>query len=186
MRATREKAAESRARIVETASRLFREKGFDGVGLDAIMNEAGLTHGGFYGHFTCKEDLAAEAVAYAWEKSAELQRQYTNVADFVSDYLSESHFADRANGCPLVALGGEMARRSKGVRSAATSNVRSQLEWLAGLFKGTAAVRRRRAITTLAGVVGALTLARAVEDPALSEEILSTAREVFGSTRPAG
>ena len=183
MRVTREKAAENRARIVETASRLFREKGFDGVGLDAVMNEVGLTHGGFYGHFTCKEDLAAEAVAHALEKSAELQRQYTNIGDFVSNHLSESHFADRANGCALVALGGDMARRSKGVRSGATSYVRSQLEWLAGLFRGTTAVRRRRAITTLAGVVGALTLARAVEDPTLSEEILSTARQVFGSAR---
>ena len=186
MRVTREKAAENRARIVETASRLFREKGFDGVGLDAIMNEVGLTHGGFYGHFTSKEDLAAEAVAHALEESAELQRGYTNIADFVSGYLSESHFADRANGCALAALGGDMARRSKGVRSAATSYLRTQLERLAGLFRGTTAVRRRRAITTLAGVVGALTLARAVEDPALSDEILSTARQVFGSTRLAG
>jgi TetR/AcrR family transcriptional repressor of nem operon len=119
------------------------------------------------------------------EKSAELQRQYTNVADLVCEfYLSESHFADRANGCALVALGGDMAR-SKGVRSGATSYVRSQLEWLAGLFRGPTAVRRRRAISTLAGVVGALTLARAVEDPTLSDEILSTARQVFGSARPA-
>jgi len=186
VRVTREKAAENRARIVETASRLFRERGFDGVGLDAIMNEVGLTHGGFYGHFTSKEDLAAEAVAHALEQGAELQRGYTNIADFVSGYLSESHFADRANGCALAALGGDMARRSKGVRSAATSYLRTQLERLAGLFGGTTPVRRRRAITTLAGVVGALTLARAVEDPALSDEILSTARQVFGSTRPAG
>ena len=74
MRVTREKAAENRARIVETASRLFRERGFDGVGLDAIMKDVGLTHGGFYGHFTSKEDLAAEAVAHALEQGAELQR----------------------------------------------------------------------------------------------------------------
>ena len=185
MRVTREKAAENRARIVETAARLFREKGFDGVGLDAIMKEAGLTHGGFYGHFTSKEDLAAEAVAHALEQSAEVQRRYMNIADFVSDYLSESHFADRVNGCALAALGGDMARRCEGVRSGATSYLRSQLERLAGFFRGTAAARRRRAITTLAGIVGALTLARAVEDPVLSEEILSTARHVFGSTRPA-
>src|SRR6266850_4308864 len=111
MRVTREKAAETRARIVETASRLFREKGFDGVGLDAIMKEADLTHGGFYGHFTSKEDLATEAVARALEQGAELQSRYTNVADFVSYYLSESHFADRANGCVLAALGGDMARQ---------------------------------------------------------------------------
>src|SRR6516225_595386 len=103
MRVTRERAAENRARIVATASRLFREKGFDGVGLDAIMKEAGLTHGGFYGHFTCKEDLATEAVAHALEHGAELQGRYTNVADLVSGYLSESHLADRANGCALAA-----------------------------------------------------------------------------------
>ena len=186
MRVTREKAAENRVRIVETASRLFREKGFDGVGLDLIMKEAGLTHGGFYGHFTCKEDLAAEAVARALEQGTGLLSRYTNVADFGSDYLSESHFADRANGCALAALGGDMARRRDGVRSGATSYLRAQLERLAGFFRGTAAARRRRAITTLAGIVGALTLARAVEDPVLSDEILSTARQVFGSTRPAG
>src|SRR5262249_32373411 len=174
MRVTREKAAESRARIVATASRVFREKGFDGVGLDAIMKEAGLTHGGFYGRFASKEDLAAEAVARALEQSAGLQSRFTNVADFVSDYLSESHFADRANGCVLAALGGDVARRGEGVRSCVTSHVRTALERLAGLYRGTAVARRRRAITTLAGVVGALTLARAIEDPSLSEEILST------------
>jgi TetR/AcrR family transcriptional repressor of nem operon len=185
MRVTREKAAENRERIVETASRLFREKGFDGVGLDAIMQDAGLTHGGFYGHFASKEDLAAEAVVQALAKSAELQRRYTNISDFVSNYLSESHYADRANGCALAALGGDIARRGDGVRSATASHVRTQLERLAGLFRGTAAVRRRRAIATLAGIVGALTLARVVEDPVLSDEILSTARQIFGSTRPA-
>src|SRR5262245_14593118 len=183
MRVTREKAAENRARIVETASRVFREKGFDGVGLDAIMKEAGLTHGGFYGHFASKEDLAAEAVAHALEQSAGLQSRYTNVADFVSGYLSENHFADRANGCVLAALGGDVARRGEGIRGDVTSYVRAESDRLAGIFRGTAAARRRRAIATLAGIVGALTLARAVEDPVLSAEILSTARQVFGSPR---
>jgi TetR/AcrR family transcriptional repressor of nem operon len=111
-------------------------------------------------------------VARALEQSAGLQSRYTNVADFVSDYLSESHFADRENGSVLAALGGEMARRGEGVRSGITSYARIALERLAGLFRGTGAVRRRRAITTLAGVIGALTLARAVQDPVLSDEIL--------------
>jgi TetR/AcrR family transcriptional repressor of nem operon len=163
---------------------LVPRKGFDGVGLDAIMKEAGLTHGGFYGHFASKEDLAAEAVARALEESAGWQSRYANVADFVSDYLSESHFADRANGCVLAALGGDMARRGEEVRSGVTFHVRTALERLAGLCRGTATARRRRAIATLAGVVGAMTLARAVEDPGLSDEILSAAREVFGSARP--
>src|SRR5439155_222912 len=98
-----------------------------------------------------------EAVAHALEQGAELQSRYTNVPDLVSGYLSESHLADRANGCALAALGGDMARRSEGVRCGATSYVRTQLERLAGLFRGAAAARRRRAITTLAGIVGALT-----------------------------
>lgn len=185
MRYSKEHKQETHARIVKKASVRLREKGAHGIGVADLMKEAGLTHGGFYGHFTSKEDLAAEAVAHALEHGAELQSRYTNVADLVSGYLSESHLADRANGCALAALGGDMARRSEGVRSGATSYVRTQLERLAGLFRGTAAARRRRAITTLAGIVGALTLARAVEDPVLSDEILSTARHVFGSSRPA-
>jgi TetR/AcrR family transcriptional regulator, transcriptional repressor for nem operon len=128
-----------------------------------------------------KEDLAAKAMAHALEHGAELQSRYTNVLIL----LSESHLADRANGCALAALGGDVARRSERVRTGATPYVRTQLERLAGLFRGTAAARRRRAITTLAGIVGALPLARPVEDPVLSDEILSTARHVFGSSRPA-
>src|ERR1700739_4017117 len=79
MRVTREKAAENRERIVDTASRLFREKGFDGVGLDAIMKDAGLTHGGFYGHFGSMDDLAAEAVTRALERSMNEQGRFTNL-----------------------------------------------------------------------------------------------------------
>src|SRR5271156_2776507 len=79
MRVSREQAAENRQRIVETASRLFREHGFDGVGVDAIMNGAGLTHGGFYGHFRSKDDLAAEAMTRALERSAERQSRFTDL-----------------------------------------------------------------------------------------------------------
>src|SRR5215471_10539005 len=105
MRVSREKAAENHQRIVDTAARLFREKGFDGVGVDEIMNGAGLTHGGFYGHFGSKEDLAAEAVARALESAAERQSRFKDLGDLVSDYLSDWHRADRANGCPVAALG---------------------------------------------------------------------------------
>jgi TetR/AcrR family transcriptional repressor of nem operon len=181
MRVTREKAAENRERIVETASRMFRENGFDGVGVDAIMNGAGLTHGGFYGHFGSKDDLAAEAVARALERSAETQSRYTNLSDLVSGYLSERHCADRANGCAVAALGADIARQGEGVRRGLTTYVRAQLDRLSSLLRtGTHASRRKRAITTLAGMVGALTLARAADDPALSKEILAVAREAFG------
>lgn len=186
MRVSRERAAQNRERIIEIASRLFREKGLDGVGVDAIMRGAGLTHGGFYGHFGSRDDLAAEAVARALERGVEKQSRYTNLSDLVSGYLSERHCADRANGCAIAALGADMARQGEGVRRGLTANVRARLDHFTRLLKNcTAASRRKRAITTLAGMVGALTLARAVDDPALSSEILVAAREAFGGARPS-
>lgn len=182
MRVSRDKAAENRERIVDTASLLFREKGFDGVGLDAIMKGAGLTHGGFYGHFGSKDDLAAEALTRALDRSMEKQRRFTDLDDLVSDYLSERHRADRANGCALAALGADIGRQSEGVRAGLTAHVRAQLDRFARLLRyGTAASRRKRAIATLAGMIGALTLARAVDDPSLSKEILVAARDAFGT-----
>ena len=149
------------------------------------MNGTGLTHGGFYGHFGSKDDLAAKAVTRALERSAEDQSSYTNLSDLVSEYLSERHRADRASGCAIAALGADMVRQGKGVRRGLTAHVRRQLDRFARLLRnGTTASRRKRAITTLAGMVGALTLARAVDDPALSEEILVVAREAFGGVRP--
>ena len=187
MRVSRDKAAENRERIVDTASRLFREKGFDGVGVDAIMNGAGLTHGGFYGHFGSKDDLAAEAIARALERSDEKQSRYASLTDLVSEYLSERHCADRANGCAIAALGADMARRRDGVRRGLTKHVRGQLDRFTHLLgNGAAERRRKRAIATLAGMVGALTLARGVDDPALSKEILAVARDALGEARPAG
>jgi TetR/AcrR family transcriptional repressor of nem operon len=99
----------------------------------------------------------------------------------VSAYLSERHCADRTNGCAVASLGAEMARQGKGVRRGLTTYIRAQLDRLSRLLRtGTHASRRKRAITTLAGMVGALTLARAVDDAALSKEILAAARDVFG------
>lgn len=186
MRVSRKKAAENRVRIVETASRLFREGGFEGVGVDAIMNAAGLTHGGFYGHFGSKDELAAEAVARALERSVEKQSRYTNLSHLVLEYLSERHCADRANGCAIAALGADMARQRDAVRRGLTAHVRAQLDHFSRLLRnGPAAKRRKRAITTLAGMVGALTLARGVDDRVLSNEILAVARHAFGRARSA-
>jgi TetR/AcrR family transcriptional repressor of nem operon len=187
MRVSREQAAENRKRIVETASRMFREKGFDGVGVDAIMKGAGLTHGGFYGHFRSKDDLAAEAVTRALERGTERQSRFTDLGGLVSDYLSERHRANPAEGCAIAALGPEMVRQGEGIRRGVTAHLRAQLDRFSQLLKGgTAASRRKRAIATLSGIVGALVLARAVDDPALSDEILAAARDAFGKAQPAG
>ena len=182
MRVSREKAAENRERIVAAASRLFRAHGFDGVGVDAIMREAGLTHGGFYGHFGSKDELAAEALQEALTRGNERMSRFTDLDSYVAAYLSERHRADRAEGCGLAALGAEVPRAGRGVRHAITTFVAERLERIAGFFAGSAAGRRKRAIATLAGMVGALTLARAVDDPALAKEILAAARDAFGKS----
>jgi TetR/AcrR family transcriptional repressor of nem operon len=184
MRVSREKAAENHERIMQIASGMFREAGFDGVGVDAIMNRAGLTHGGFYGHFKSKDDLAAEALTRALTQNQEWQRRFANLENLVSDYLSERHRDDRANGCAVVALGADIARQGQGVRRGLTAYVRAELDRYARFFRDrTAASRRRRAIATLSGLIGALTLARAVDDPTLSIEILAAARDAFGKAR---
>lgn len=182
MRVSRKKAAEHRDRIVDVAARLFRERGFDGVGIDTIMQAAGLTHGGFYGHFRSKDDLAAVAVTRALQQSAERQDRLTSLDELVGDYLTERHCADRASGCAIAGLGADIARHGEGTRRGVTKHVRAQLDRLASLIRrGTAVSRRKRAIATLAGLVGAMTLARAVNDLKLSNEILNAARDVFGS-----
>jgi len=187
MRVSRKKAAENRDRIVETASRMFREGGFEGVGVDAIMKRAGLTHGGFYGHFGSKDDLAAEAVTRALERGVENLGRYRDLRDLVAEYLSQRHYADRANGCAIAALGSDMVRQGEGVSHGLTAHVRVQLDRFARLLKeGTAARRRKRAIATLAGMIGALTLARAVDDPELSKGILTAARDAFSAAQPGG
>jgi TetR/AcrR family transcriptional repressor of nem operon len=181
MRVSREQAAENRERIVDAAARLFRDKGFDGVGVDAIMKDAGLTHGGFYGHFASKEALAAEAVTCALGRSAVRLTGVASLGELVSDYLSDRHRADRANGCAVAALGADYGRQGPAIRKTLTASVRRQIDHLASLLKrGGPAARRRRALASYAGMVGALTLARAVDDLALAQEILAAAREVFG------
>jgi TetR/AcrR family transcriptional regulator, transcriptional repressor for nem operon len=185
MRVTRQKAAENREKIVATAAQLFRKNGFDGVGLDAIMESAGLTHGGFYRHFRSKDDLAAEAVAHGLATNADRQAELPSLDALVSSYLSSEHRADLASGCTIAALGSDMTRQGKAVRRALAAHVRAQIDRLAGWTDGPNAVaRRRRAIATLAELVGALILARAVDDAALSDEILDAGRAVCRTIRP--
>ncbi len=185
MRVSRQQAAENRDRIVDAAARLFRDRGFDGVGVDTIMKEAGLTHGGFYGHFASKEALAAEAMERAIDRSAERQDQASSLEMLVSDYLSDRHLAQRAEGCAVAALGCDVGRQGRVVRRTLSTGVRRQIDRLAGLLKhGTAAMRRRRAIAKYAGMVGTMMLARAVDDPALAQEILLSGRQTFGKELP--
>ena len=187
MRVSREQFSENRQRILEVAGRLFRENGFEGVGVDGIMQEAGLTHGGFYGHFASKADLAEQACAAALDRSCDRWEALAHgppeaaLAEITRSYLSNRHRDDPGGGCVLAALGGEVARRSDGVRTAVTKAVRDQLGILERLAAGRSkAERRERAVATLSGLVGAMVVARLVDDPALSKEILTAAGAAFG------
>ena len=167
---------ETRKRIVETASRLFQEKGVDGVGVDEIMRESGLTHGGFYGHFRNKEQLVAEACACAVEmKSGEIKAKLKGVpkneafALFVSEYLDCTSHAD----CPFAMLGGDVARRGDEVREMYTAEVSETVDYMTKSL----GCGREEALLTFAAVVGASTVAKASSDPKLAEEIVRTVRE---------
>jgi TetR/AcrR family transcriptional repressor of nem operon len=179
MRVSREQAAGNRERILDVAAKLFREKGFDGIGVADLMGAAGLTHGGFYGHFASKEDLVAQACARAlgrsveaWARSAE-QGTRSPMAVITASYLSAKHRDHPGSGCLLAALGTDVSRQGSSVRRAVTQGLLRLIELLTGIVPGRSpAAKRARALATMASLVGALVLARAVDDKALSEEIL--------------
>lgn len=184
MKVSREQALANRQKVVDVASTLFRKHGIDGVGVADIMKAAGLTHGGFYGHFDSKDDLAAEACSRAVRRSWDVWIDGSSeggLEAIVGNYLTPGHRNDRARGCLYAAVGSDMPRQSRSVRHAFTEGFRGTIERLLNLMPGrSAALRRKRALATMSGLVGALILSRAVEDPHLSDEILEAATTVFG------
>jgi TetR/AcrR family transcriptional repressor of nem operon len=182
MRVSKEKSAENRARILTEAARLFRERGLGGVGVDALSEAAGLTHGSLYSQFGSKERLAAEALATALSGSAEalLPPDAPPALDaVVRRYLSRQHRDAPGGGCALAAVGSEVPRQGATVRAAYTDGVRRMAERLAALLPGRrkADAREDEALAAVASLVGALILARAVDDPALSDRILAASRQ---------
>ncbi|WP_027529269.1 TetR/AcrR family transcriptional regulator [Bradyrhizobium sp. WSM3983] len=179
MRVSKEKAADNRERILTTASRLIRERGISGVGVDALTEAAGMTHGGLYSQFGSKQRLVEEAVAEAIASKGRELCETTTVDDYVSEYLSPAHRDDPGSGCPFAALCSEMQRQSQGARERFTAGVKGMIGWLSARI-GSGTRQRRRdedAIVTLVSLVGALVLARAVSDPKLSDEILRATRK---------
>jgi TetR/AcrR family transcriptional repressor of nem operon len=183
MKVSREKAAENRERIIEAAGALFREKGFGGIGVADIMKAADLTHGGFYGHFACKDDLVAQAcrqvmqlAAANWEQTAadDLNHPY---AALLTRYLSPRHRDEPGRGCVFAALGADAARSGPLVHDAFAEGLEPLIDLLAKFAPGsTKAMRRRKGVAAMAGLVGALLLARAIGKRELSDEILDATR----------
>ena len=182
MKVSREQAAENREKILSLAACMYREKGFDGIGIADLMKAAGLTHGGFYGHFSSKEDLMAQACARAVDEllragDARCVNEKDPFAAFVEYYLSLNHRDNAGNGCLMVALGADATRQSPKVRRAFTESAQRLLQGMMNLLKGRVkpAQTREKALVTLATLVGAQVIARAVDDEELSQQVLDSA-----------
>ena len=177
MKVSKEKAAENRELILTQAARLFRERGVQGVGVDALTQAAGLTHGSLYSRFGSKENLLAESLTHGHAVSQSRAAGVKSLDDAISTYLSPMHRDNPGAGCFMAALGCDMPRQSKEVRASFTEIVRKNVMSLARLLP---AGRKRRGedevLATVATMVGAMVLARAVDDPTLSNRILSAAR----------
>jgi TetR/AcrR family transcriptional repressor of nem operon len=192
MKVSRIQEAENHERILDVATRLFRERGIDGIGVAELMKAAGLTHGGFYGHFKSKEDLVAQACARAVLR---MRQNWTNVIDqapgdpleaLAATYLTPKHRDGAGRGCPMAALGSEIARQAPPVRRAFTEELRPFLDYLSRNVQGNSNnLRRQKALATYAGLVGALIVSRAVDDPDLSNEILSAVAATMGRNEVA-
>jgi TetR/AcrR family transcriptional repressor of nem operon len=198
MRITKQQAEDNRARVVETAARLFREKGFDGISVAELMHAAGMTHGGFYNHFESKQDLEAAACAHVFSKSVAAIEAIARIAApeertqafdaYKRRYVSKKVRDYSATACPMVAFAGDVSRQPAPVREEYASGFRRYLaaferasagDGLEGEAKQQA---RARAIVQFAILAGARSLARSVAetDPALSDEILEAAAAALG------
>jgi TetR/AcrR family transcriptional repressor of nem operon len=171
--------AASRERVLQVTARRIREEGLTRPGVADLTKEAGLTHGGFYKHFTSRDDLITQAAALALEEgSAKMGRAArTNEQEprtgLIDSYLAKQHRDAPGTGCALVTLGAAAGRGDQGLKEAYERQVRTYLDLIAGLDGGSEEARAE-AMLTLSALVGAMLMARAVADPALSDELLTT------------
>jgi TetR/AcrR family transcriptional repressor of nem operon len=193
MRVSKQAAADNRQRILTAAAKLFREHGIGGAGVDAITSAAGLTHGAFYSQFKSKEAVVAESLRLSLDESRGLLPRdasgddKSDVLEFVIDsYLSRQHRDSPGEGCVVAAVGSDIARQPRKVRRVFTKALGENLEALARLFPARTATRRTdEAIRSFSAMVGAVILARAVDDEALSRRILETVAEGLKAAVPS-
>ncbi len=181
MKVTKAQAQANRAHIVETASTLFRERGYDGVGIADLMAVAGFTHGGFYKHFGSKADLLAEAAICGFAQSA-AKAEGVGAAGVVKQYLSREHRDARGEGCTMAALCADAARQPESIKTAFATGVERLLETLANQHGAPEDCKREedlraRRIDVIAQAIGALVLSRACpDDSPLADELLDVCR----------
>jgi TetR/AcrR family transcriptional repressor of nem operon len=189
MKVTKAKSAENRAALVETAARLFRERGIDGVGVAEISRAAGLTHGALYGQFPSKQALVAEALAHGLASgharmTAPKRPGAPTLSDYLDRYLSPDHRDNLAGGCAMAASASEIVRQDEGV----SARFAEGFEQMVGMIQATLAATthtaddRARALTITAAMIGSVAIARAAAKsrPDLSNEIMAAVRRVMG------
>ncbi|MBW8727999.1 MAG: TetR/AcrR family transcriptional regulator [Inquilinus limosus] len=179
---SRQDKAASHDRIVRIAAGRFREAGVGGLSVAELMQEAGLTHGGFYRHFGSRDELVAEALEEALAQSrasvAAAREAGAGYAAIVSDYVSAKHRDTPGLGCAVAALASEAGRLQDRPREAFARHVESSAETFLALLRQTnPAATRADALLAISAMAGAVALARGVSDPALSDEILQGVRE---------
>ncbi|MCY0106810.1 TetR/AcrR family transcriptional regulator [Pseudomonas monsensis] len=188
MRVTKAQAQANREHIVETASELFRERGFDGVGVADLMAAAGFTHGGFYKHFGSKADLMAEASACGLAKSL-AGAEALDVAGFIDVYVTRVHRDERSSGCTMAALCGDAARQPDAVKATFAEGIERTLQTLGDKYPtgpdAAPGEGRRKMIDLLSRAAGAIILSRACpDDSALADEILQVCRAEMLASLP--
>ena len=186
-RAPRSRKEVTHDRIVEVAARAIRRSGYAGTGVADIMKEAGLTHGGFYAHFASRETLLAEAADRAGAEAVSLSANIAAAAApgealqaVMRAYLSQQHVEGVENGCPVVALGSEMHRQAPEVRHAATRHIKEMIDMVARQLPdwGTPGAHEE-AMFMVSSMIGTMVMARAVDDPRLSEALREAALKHF-------
>ncbi|MDN8617381.1 TetR/AcrR family transcriptional regulator [Variovorax ginsengisoli] len=173
----------SHERIVSAAARAIRRSGYDGTGVADIMKEAGLTHGAFYAHFASREAMLTEAASRACADSAAVVAEVVAsvppeqaLPSMLRTYLSREHLEQAETGCPLAALGSETSRQAPEVRRVTTRHVKEMIDLVARQSPDWGQPSaHERALVTIATMVGTLLLARAVDEPALSDSLCAAA-----------
>jgi TetR/AcrR family transcriptional repressor of nem operon len=178
MRRSKAEKAITHSKIVSVAAKRFRERGLEGIGVADVMKEAGSSVGGFYKHFESRDELVIEALAEAFKDLDRWEKEAEDLPALLRFYLGEEHCDCPGQGCAITALAGDVRHASSGVRTVFTERVKHTLGYSADRLKGgDADSRRSRAILLLSAGIGGLSLARAVNDKALSREILAALRE---------
>jgi TetR/AcrR family transcriptional repressor of nem operon len=194
MKVSREQAQENRRTVISVAGRLFRERGFDGIGLSDLMKAAGLTHGGFYKQFKSKQDLIVEASANALEETFGRWSRILHgssahpLAGLIRFYLSKAHRDQPGEGCAFAALAPDVARlKNPALKKVFEAGMESRLALIDELLSDAPdEATRNQSITLVSTMVGALVLSRAVENKALSQRILKTVADDLIARTGAG